>query len=65
MSKVAAKATISYHDATKVIPNGIYKKSDIKELTENGAIFDDGSQEDFSVIIFATGDLLLFIRNFI
>lgn len=56
MSKVATKATLSYHDPMKTIPNGIYRKPDIKEFTENGVIFDDGSQEDFSVVIFGTGD---------
>lgn len=67
VSKVATKTTISYHDATKVIPNGIYKKSDIKEFTENGVIFVDGTQEDFSVVIFATGDFWfhsVFYMNF-
>lgn len=69
MSKVATKATISYHDPMKTIPNGIYRKPDIQEFTENGVMFDDGSQEDFSVVIFATGDfshfqnLILILRN--
>lgn len=58
MSKVATKTTISHHDQTKVIPSGIYKKPDVRELTENGAIFDDGTQEEFTVIIYGTGDFL-------
>lgn len=55
MSKVANKTTISYHDPTKAIPDGIYKKPDVKELTENGVIFEDGTREDFSVIMLCTG----------
>lgn len=54
-SKVANKATISYHDAARTIPNGIYKKPDVKAFTETGVIFDDGSEEEFSVIVLATG----------
>lgn len=60
VSKTAAKTTISFHDPTRIIPSGIYKKSDIRELTENGAIFDDGTEENFTVIIFATGYLYSF-----
>jgi len=60
ISQKATKTTISYHDPRKAVPSGIYKRSDVKELTENGAIFEDGTEEDFSVIIFATGYLYSF-----
>lgn len=56
LSNVAAKTTISYHDPTRAIPDGVYKKSDVTKFTENGVIFDDGTEEEFSVIIFATGN---------
>lgn len=57
-SKVTNKTTISYHDQTRAIPDGIFKRPDVKALTKNGVEFVDGSQEDFSVIIFCTGILL-------
>lgn len=56
VSKVANKTTISYHDPSKTIPDEIYKKPDIKELTETAVLFEDGTQEEFSVIILATGN---------
>ncbi|KAG4076275.1 hypothetical protein HA402_014824 [Bradysia odoriphaga] len=60
VSKTATKTTISFHDPTRIIPSGIHKKPDIRELTENGAIFQDGTEEHFTVIIFATGYLYSF-----
>ncbi|KAJ6646824.1 Senecionine N-oxygenase [Pseudolycoriella hygida] len=60
VSKVAQKATISTHDSKRSFPSEIHKKPDVKEFTENGVIFEDGSREDFSVVIFATGYLYSF-----
>ncbi len=61
VSKVATKTTISCHGgAMKTVPSGVYKRSDVKKLTENGAIFDDETEEEFSVIILATGYLYSF-----
>lgn len=54
-SKVSKKTTISYHDYTKPIPNGIFIKPDIKAFTETGVEFQDGTCEDFTVVIFCTG----------
>lgn len=54
-SKVSKKTTISYHDYTKPIPDGIFIKPDIKAFTEAGAEFQDGTCEDFTVVIFCTG----------
>lgn len=56
---MATKTTISYHDSNKTIPDGIYKKPDVKELLENGVVFKDGTVDDFSVIIFATGEIYI------
>lgn len=46
-SKVSKKTTISYHNTTKTIPNGIHKKPDVRRLTENGVVFIDGTGEAF------------------
>lgn len=54
-SKVSMKTTISFHDHTKPIPEGIFKKPDIIAFSEDGVEFQDGTSDDFTVVIFCTG----------
>ncbi|XP_062558052.1 senecionine N-oxygenase-like [Armigeres subalbatus] len=56
--KVAKSVTVSYHNPKKVefdIEGSITVKPDISKLTSTGVEFVDGSQKDFSVIIYCTG----------
>lgn len=59
ISKVANRVTLSHHQKdpepkTKFAAN-VDMRPDVKRLTENGAIFKDGSQQDYSVIVYCTG----------
>lgn len=58
LQKVAAKITWSHHlkdlPCTKFCDN-VSQKSDVLKLTQDGAIFIDGSYQKFSVIFYCTG----------
>ncbi|CRK89036.1 CLUMA_CG002498, isoform A [Clunio marinus] len=62
VSKTAKKVFWSHHmDETwgrKVkleVPSNLSEKVDVAKFTESGAIFQDGTVEEFAVVIFATG----------
>nr|XP_019537917.2 senecionine N-oxygenase-like [Aedes albopictus] len=58
ISKTALHVTLSHHTKEPfktVFPANLIQKPDIAELTQNGALFEDGSQEYFTVILYCTG----------
>ena len=57
---VARKVTMSQHFAgdIMVLKKCFHVKGDVCSLTENGAVFADGSYEDFSTILYATGKFI-------
>lgn len=58
ISKLAVRVTLSHHHKTPPLtafPKNVNLKPDVKQLTENGVEFTDGSQEDYSVIFYCTG----------
>ena len=54
---VAKKVTMSqrFKGDLNFIKKWFHVKGDVVRLTENGAVFDDGSSEEFSTILYATG----------
>lgn len=60
ISKFANHVTLSYHSSNNKMLgflNGIPTKPDIARFTKTGIEFVDGSFEEFSTIIYCTGDL--------
>jgi len=58
ISKKAEKVTWSHHlDRTPAIRFGknVDQKPDVKEMTKNGVIFEDGTYHDYSFIVYCTG----------
>lgn len=58
ISKVAERVTLSHHLKQKpktIFPNNLSQVPDVKQFTENGAQFTDGSTDTFNAIVFCTG----------
>ncbi len=58
LSKVAQRVTLSHHSDTPItakFDSNVDQKPDITRFTKNGAIFTDGTEADYTVIIFCTG----------
>ncbi|XP_058166043.1 flavin-containing monooxygenase 5-like [Dasypus novemcinctus] len=54
------QATISDDLPNHIISGRVLMKSNVREFTETSAIFEDGTEEDVDVVIFATGYTLSF-----
>lgn len=57
LSNITSKLVHSHHLVYNQpnLPNTYIKKPDIMMFTPNGAVFQDGSYEEFDEVIFATG----------
>lgn len=58
ISKVADKVVLSHHLKQKpltIFPSNFVQKPDVQEITESGAVFTDGSSENFNAIVLCTG----------
>lgn len=58
ISKKAIRVTLSHHLKEKPkthFPPNVKQRGDVVRMTENGAIFDDGTEEDFTVVFYCTG----------
>lgn len=59
ISKVAQRVTLSHHHPenplTRFLDN-VDLRPDVRRLTRTGAVFADGSQQDYSVIFYCTGN---------
>jgi hypothetical protein len=58
VSKVAVKVFLSHHNPRLLnmkIPSNYFHKTDIKEIVENGVVFQDGTYEQVDTIIYCTG----------
>lgn len=62
VSKVANRLTFCYrkHNPNHTLPANVTFKNEIREITETGAIFKDGSEQTFTNIIYCTGKYLIF-----
>lgn len=58
VSKHAKRLAFSHrtHNPNHRLPNTVSFKGQIREITESGAVFTDGSQETFTHIIYCTGE---------
>ncbi|KAF0755600.1 senecionine N-oxygenase-like isoform X1 [Aphis craccivora] len=57
-SKVADKVFLSHHNPRLMklkIPSNYFHKTDVKEIVEDGVIFQDGSYEKIDTIVYCTG----------
>lgn len=54
---VATSVTMSYHNlsAGKTFPEHVFVKPNIQRFTATGVLFDDGTEVEFSDVIFCTG----------
>ncbi|XP_062563495.1 senecionine N-oxygenase-like [Armigeres subalbatus] len=58
ISKKAFHVTLSHHTKESfktVFPSNLIQKPDVSELTSVGAVFQDGTSESFTVILYCTG----------
>lgn len=58
ISKVAKRVSLSHHQNPKpktVFASNVDMRPDVKRLTENSAVFVDGSEQTYSVIVYCTG----------
>ncbi|KOC68207.1 Flavin-containing monooxygenase FMO GS-OX-like 3, partial [Habropoda laboriosa] len=58
ISRRAKRVFLSHHlndPIGTVFPDNVIQKPDVKELTENGALFSDGTNEQVDVIFYCTG----------
>lgn len=58
ISRKARHVTLSHHSKEPfrtIFPSNLDQKPDIAELTRNGAVYKDGTQENFTVILYCTG----------
>ncbi|XP_055532493.1 senecionine N-oxygenase-like [Wyeomyia smithii] len=58
ISKTAHHVTMSHHTKEPfktIFPTNLTQKSDVKKFTTSGVLFEDGTQEDFTVILYCTG----------
>lgn len=63
ISKTAKSIVLSSRvvNETMILPDNVTAKEMVKKITETGAIFPDGSEQDFTNIIYCTGE---FFRHF-
>lgn len=62
ISKKAERVTLSHHhkpNPKTIFPTNVDQKPDVKQLTENGAVFVDGTTKTYSVIFYCTGMISL------
>lgn len=61
IAATAKHITLSHHrDLTKTgFPQNVTQKGDVKYLTESGAVFSDGTEDDFTAILYCTGKLVI------
>lgn len=60
ISKIAKRVTLSHHqnpEPKTIFPDNVTMKPDVKNLTENGAVFSDGTEQTFTVIFYCTGKI--------
>lgn len=58
ISKTAVRVTLSHHlpsEPKTKFQSNVNLKPDVVKLTENGAVFNDGSEQTFSIVFFCTG----------
>lgn len=58
ISKLAKRVTLSHHqnpEPQTVFASNVDMRPDVERLTENGVVFIDGTQKDYSVIVYCTG----------
>lgn len=58
ISKLAQRVTLSHHhrkDPLTQFPDNVDLRPDVRRLTRTGAVFADGSQQDYTVIFYCTG----------
>lgn len=58
MSKVAKRVSLSHHqnpEPKTVFATNVDMRPDVERLTENGVIFVDGIEQEYSVIMYCTG----------
>lgn len=58
ISKVAKRVTLSHHqnpEPKTVFASNVDMRPDVERLTENGVVFVDGTEQDYSVIVYCTG----------
>lgn len=58
ISRKARHVTLSHHTKESfktIFPSNLIQKPDVSELTRTGVVYKDGTQEEFTVILYCTG----------
>lgn len=58
ISKKATRVTLSHHQRPEpktIFPQNVDIRPDVERLTETGAVFKDGTEQSYTVILYCTG----------